>query len=68
MQSDRIRALEVKEDITKSLNHYVDTWHAGGVWSGDCKSWYKNNTKGGKIMCWGGSVSAMKDRFLFHAH
>ncbi|KAI7182438.1 hypothetical protein KC363_g8772 [Hortaea werneckii] len=59
MQSDRICALEVKEDITESLNDYVDTWHAGGVWSGDCKSWYKNNTKGGKIMCWGGSLPTM---------
>ncbi len=57
IQSDRIRAIEVKQDITTALNKYIDTWHEGGVWSGECKSWYKNNTKGGKIMCWGCSVS-----------
>ena len=56
IQTDRIRALEVKLDVTDSLNQYVDKWHQGGVWSGECKSWYKNNTVNGKIMCWGGSV------------
>jgi len=57
MQSDRILSMDVKNDIALSLQRYVDNWHEGGVWSGECKSWYKNNTKGGKIMCWGGSVS-----------
>jgi hypothetical protein len=56
IQSDRIRALEVKLDVTNALNQYVDKWHQGGVWSGECKSWYKSNTVNGKIMCWGGSV------------
>ncbi|KAK3081917.1 hypothetical protein LTS18_012157, partial [Coniosporium uncinatum] len=55
MQSDRILSMDVKNDIALSLQRYVDNWHEGGVWSGECKSWYKNNTKGGKIMCWGGS-------------
>lgn len=57
IQSDRIKSMDVKEDIATSLQRYIDNWHEGGVWSGDCKSWYKNNTKDGKIMCWGGSVS-----------
>ncbi|KAK5079114.1 hypothetical protein LTR64_002465 [Lithohypha guttulata] len=55
MQSDRIKAMDVKENITNMLNRHVDQWHKGGVWSSDCKSWYKNNTVNGKIMCWGGS-------------
>lgn len=60
IQSDRIRALDVKNDITDKLNKYIDKWIEGSVWVGDCKSWYKNNTKDGKVMCWGGSVSILR--------
>jgi cation diffusion facilitator CzcD-associated flavoprotein CzcO len=57
MQSDRIAALDVKEDITSSLNEYIDTWCKMSVFSGSCRSWYKQNTVDGKPMVWGGSVS-----------
>lgn len=56
IQSDRIHSLDVKEEIATSLNRYVDKWQEGSVWSDKCKSWYKNNTVNGKVMCWGGSV------------
>lgn len=56
MQTDRIKSMNVSANITTKLNEYVDKWHITGVWSGDCKSWYKNNSVDGKIMCWGGSV------------
>ncbi|KAH7377421.1 cyclohexanone monooxygenase [Cadophora sp. MPI-SDFR-AT-0126] len=55
MQTDRIKTLVPNEEMTNKLNEYVDRWHEGGVWSAECKSWYKNNQLDGKIMCWGGS-------------
>jgi cation diffusion facilitator CzcD-associated flavoprotein CzcO len=57
MQADRIQYMDVKADVTDRLNEYIDKWMAGSVFSGGCKSWYKNNTVDGKVMCWGGSVS-----------
>lgn len=59
IQSDQIHSMSVKDDVTRMLNRYVDKWQEGSVWSGECKSWYKNNTVNGKVMCWGGSVSVM---------
>lgn len=58
MQSDRIKSMNVSQDVTTKLNEYIDKWHTIGVWSAGCKSWYKNNTVDGEIMCWGGSVSS----------
>lgn len=57
MQSDRIKALDVKGDVTASLNEYVDAWCETSAFSAPCRSWYKNNTVDGKPMVWGGSVS-----------
>ena len=57
MQSDRIKSLDVKERLVDQLNEYIDTWHETGVFSGPCRSWYKNNTTDGKVLAWGGSVS-----------
>lgn len=57
MQSDRIKALDVSEDVTYKLNEHLEKWHSTSVWRDQCKSWYKNNTVDGKVMCWGGSVS-----------
>lgn len=65
MQNDRIRAMDVKAGVTNRLNEYIDKWMATSVFSGDCKSWYKNNTVDGKVMCWGGSVSV---RLLFERY
>lgn len=58
MQSDRIKILDVKEDVTAQLNEYVDAWCETSVFSAPCRSWYKMNTTDGKPMVWGGSVSA----------
>lgn len=57
MQADRIQSMDIKADVTDRLNEYIDKWMATSVFSGNCKSWYKNNTIDGKVMCWGGSVS-----------
>lgn len=65
IQDEGIRALEVKQEPITQLYEHIDAWHAGSsegehkgsVWNEDCKSWYKNNIKGGKLWIWGGSVS-----------
>ncbi|KAK2770186.1 hypothetical protein FQN53_005696 [Emmonsiellopsis sp. PD_33] len=55
IQSDRVRAIEIRRDITERLDMYIDKWHERGVWTADCRSWYKDNTKDGRPRCWGGS-------------
>ncbi|RKK26698.1 hypothetical protein BFJ66_g16521 [Fusarium oxysporum f. sp. cepae] len=55
MQSDRIKALDVREKCVDQLNEYIDAWHQTGVFSSECRSWYKNNTLDGKPRVWGGS-------------
>lgn len=57
MQTERIKAMHVRQDITDKLNEYVDKWQETSVFTAPCRSWYKNNTVDGKVMCWGGSVS-----------
>ena len=62
MQSDRIKALDVRESVVDKLNEYIDAWQETSVFTGGCRSWYKDNTVDGKVLCWGGSVSL---RFLY---
>ncbi len=66
IQDENIRALEIKQEPINQLYEHIDAWHAGSneegahkgsVWNEDCKSWYKNNIRGGKLWIWGGSVS-----------
>ncbi|KPI34369.1 putative sterigmatocystin biosynthesis monooxygenase stcW [Cyphellophora attinorum] len=56
IQSEDIRALEVKLEPIKDLYTHADEWHKGSVWGADCTSWYKNEAAGGKVMAWGGSA------------
>lgn len=57
MQSDRIRMLDVREDVADQLNECIDAWQeTRSVFSGPCRSWYKDNTRDGKVIIWGGSV------------
>ena len=37
IQTDNIRALEVKSEPIKQLYQHMDEWHKGSVWSADCK-------------------------------
>jgi len=57
MQSDRIKVLDVRESVVDQLDEYIDAWHQTSVFSGSCRSWYKNNSVDGKPRVWGGSVS-----------
>jgi hypothetical protein len=56
IQTEGIRAIEVKQEPVDQLYEHIDLWHARSVWGADCKSWYKNNIIGGKLWIWGGSV------------
>ncbi|KAK5173627.1 uncharacterized protein LTR77_002308 [Saxophila tyrrhenica] len=65
IQNENIRALEVKQEPITQLYEHIDAWHQGSdeqgehpgsVWNEDCKSWYKNNIRGGKLWIWGGSA------------
>ncbi|KIW11199.1 hypothetical protein PV08_10499 [Exophiala spinifera] len=55
IQTEDIRALEVRREPVLELYERTDRWHQRSVWNQDCKSWYKNNIPGGKLWIWGGS-------------
>lgn len=65
MQDDRIRTMDVREKLVTQLDQYIDAWQQTSVFSGPCRSWYKDNTVDGKVRVWGGSVSEnLSTRFL----
>jgi hypothetical protein len=70
IQTDGIRAFEVKEEAVTQLYEHIDAWHQRSVWNADCKSWYKNNIRGGKLWIWAGSalhyVKTMKEPRFEH--
>ncbi|KAM3425795.1 hypothetical protein BST61_g7723 [Cercospora zeina] len=50
LQQDHIKSLHPKQRITDQLNAYEDAWHAKhSIWAEDCKSWYRDNTKDGRV-------------------
>ncbi|OCK82817.1 cyclohexanone monooxygenase [Lepidopterella palustris CBS 459.81] len=55
IQTQGIRAFEVKREPIDQLYEHIDEWHKGSVWNMPCKSWYKNNIIGGKLWIWAGS-------------
>jgi hypothetical protein len=57
MQSDRIKSIDVRQGVVDQLDQYIDAWHETSVFSEPCRSWYKDNTRDGKVRVWGGSVS-----------
>ncbi|EXJ66388.1 uncharacterized protein A1O5_10540 [Cladophialophora psammophila CBS 110553] len=57
MQEDGIRWMMPKQEPTTQLNLYMDAWHRkNSVWAEDCKSWYKDNKKDGRVYIWPGSL------------
>lgn len=57
MQEDRIKSVQPKKNATDQLNAYMDAWHKKhSIWQEDCKSWYKANTKDGRVYIWPGSL------------
>ena len=57
IQEDQIRSMVPKEDVTAQFQLYMDAWHKKhSIWNEDCKSWYKDNTRDGRIYIWSGSL------------
>jgi cation diffusion facilitator CzcD-associated flavoprotein CzcO len=57
LQEDQIKSMHPKQRVTDQLNAYEDAWHAKhSIWAEDCKSWYKDNTKDGRVYVWPGSM------------
>ncbi|EGP87984.1 uncharacterized protein MYCGRDRAFT_71174 [Zymoseptoria tritici IPO323] len=57
MQEDRIKSMAPIQKITDQLNAYEDAWHAKhSIWAEDCRSWYKDNTRDGRVFVWPGSM------------
>ncbi|KAF5010403.1 hypothetical protein FDECE_3455 [Fusarium decemcellulare] len=55
MQTEGIKAFEVKPDPIDDLYEHIDEFHSRSIWSDNCSSWYKNGIKDGKVWIWGGS-------------
>lgn len=53
MQEDQIKSMHPKQKVTDQLNAYEDAWHTKhSIWAEDCKSWYKDNLKDGRVYVW----------------
>ncbi|OCT49455.1 putative sterigmatocystin biosynthesis monooxygenase stcW [Cladophialophora carrionii] len=56
LQSEDIKALAVKRDITHQLNAHYAKYHERTVFSDRCRSWYKGGKVDGKVLgIWPGS-------------
>ncbi|KAF2176429.1 hypothetical protein K469DRAFT_760317 [Zopfia rhizophila CBS 207.26] len=64
IQTERIRAMDIRGDITDKLNEYVDKWMETSVFCCHYKSWYENNTVDRKAMCSGGSLIRFSIHYL----
>lgn len=56
----------IKDQAVEHFNRYVDRWMEDAVWSGGCRSWYKNHSVDGRVSAlWGGSglhfIEALED-------
>ncbi|KIW95966.1 uncharacterized protein Z519_03032 [Cladophialophora bantiana CBS 173.52] len=60
IQEDGIKFVQPREDLTFQLNEYMDAWHRKhSVWAEDCKSWYKDNKRDGRVYIWSGSMQSL---------
>ncbi|KAG4410689.1 hypothetical protein IFR04_016172 [Cadophora malorum] len=56
MQRHGVRSLEVRRDAVADLTEHIDVYMPRTVWSGNCRSWYKNGTADGRVTAiWPGS-------------
>lgn len=55
--TEGIKSIAPKEEVVSEYNAYGDEIHKTLVWSGGCRSWYKNNTVNGRVTAtFGGSA------------
>ncbi|TVY39384.1 putative sterigmatocystin biosynthesis monooxygenase [Lachnellula subtilissima] len=55
MQEEQIRAFEIKQECCEELQTHCNRFHADTVWVEDCRAWFKDNKKGGRVHVWPGS-------------
>ncbi|KAH8684375.1 hypothetical protein BGZ60DRAFT_397427 [Tricladium varicosporioides] len=55
LQREQIRYLNIKQSVQDSFNAYTQAVHKDLVWSGSCRSWYKDNSTGAVTGVWPGS-------------
>jgi hypothetical protein len=57
IQAEQIKAIEVKQDALDDLYAHFDEFHKSTVWKQECRSWFKDGKKEGRIYLWPGPVS-----------
>lgn len=56
IQTDNIRSLEPKKDVTEMFLRHVEEYHRSTVFSDSCRSWYKDSVTGRVTVVWPGSA------------
>jgi hypothetical protein len=57
IQTEGIKAMEVKQEVVDEIYAHFDTFHANTVWQENCRSWFKDGKIKNRIYLWPGSVS-----------
>ncbi|RKL12923.1 putative sterigmatocystin biosynthesis monooxygenase stcW [Fusarium oxysporum] len=56
MQVHGVKTMEVQSEAVTDLTEHIDTYMPRTVWSGNCRSWYKQGTVDGRVTAiWPGS-------------
>ncbi|KAH8589597.1 hypothetical protein B0O99DRAFT_636547 [Bisporella sp. PMI_857] len=55
MQKEQIKSMNIKQKIQDAFNEYTQAVHKDLVWSGSCRSWYKDDMTGAVTAVWPGS-------------
>ena len=58
IQAEQIKSLEVKQEALDDLYAHFDEFHKETVWKQECRSWFKDGKKEGRIYLWPGPVSS----------
>lgn len=55
LQTDDIKSIRPKEDVTRQFLRHADTFLKRTAWTGPCSSWFKGGKSDGKPSIWPGS-------------
>jgi cation diffusion facilitator CzcD-associated flavoprotein CzcO len=58
IQSEHIKAIEVKQEALDEIYAHFDEFHKSTVWGEECRSWFKDGKAKNRIYLWTGSVSS----------
>ena len=56
IQTEQIHSLAVKQEALDDLYAHFDAFHKDTVWQEECRSWFKDGEKEGRIYLWPGST------------